>query len=111
MSNKSIIGDLVKFKQPKDLDETKLSFKLQGEPFRCLQDFLNINNPKIINNQLISECSQIPEDPGYWVVVDLKTLFDKRGYAFKVLKISNIKTGSSGWVAEKSIVNLKDSNE
>ena len=77
----------------------------------CLRDYLEINDTKVINNKLISECSQIPEDPGYWVVTDSRTLFDKRGYAFKVLKVANIKTGSNGWVAEKSVLYLKNSKE
>ncbi len=111
MSSKPKVGDLVLFVTPPDEDEDgveKLSYKLRTEPIEVLWDYKELNNPKIVNYSLDRT---IPQDPGCWVIVKQKDLFNDRGYLIRMVKISNLQTGSSGWVSEKCVRFPDESDE
>lgn len=94
------VGDLVVFRIEEG-NTNKISYKLQAEPLHVMHDMQELANPKIV--MMDTSYFEVPQDPGCWVVIKERDLFTPRGYMVRIVKISNIVTGSSGWISEKSI--------
>lgn len=94
------VGDIVVFVEPTQ-NGPRVPYCLRAEPLEVLHDLQELSNPKLdIQDPTYFD---VPTDPGCWVVIKEKDLFTQRGYLIRMVKISNIVTGSSGWTSEKSV--------